>query len=41
MVTLLAWVAPIGYLTVTKVGAARDVNGGGVVVVGFPAVLPA
>ena len=38
MVTLLAWVTPIGYLTVTKVGAARDVNGGGVV--GFPAALP-
>ena len=38
MVTLLAGVTPIGYLTVTKVGAARDVNGGGVV--GFPAALP-
>ena len=31
MVRLLAWVTPVGYLTVTKVGATRDVNGGGVV----------
>ena len=31
MVRLLAWVIPVGFLTVTEVGAALDVNGGGVV----------
>ena len=31
MVRLLAWDTPVGYLTVTKVGATRDVNGGSVV----------
>ena len=29
MVRLLAWVIPVGFLTVTKVGAALDVMGDG------------